>query len=132
MTDLLLAGGMALLLAMLGTPLLINWLRAQGIGQQIREDGPQRHLTKAGTPTMGGVAIIGAAVVGYLFEHIEGTFTTRGLVAVLAVCALGWAGNDRRLDQGAPAAEPRPQQAGQGWPASSSSPSPSPWYASPG
>jgi phospho-N-acetylmuramoyl-pentapeptide-transferase len=87
MTDLLLAGGMALLVAMLGTPLLINWLRAQGIGQQIREDGPQRHLTKAGTPTMGGVAIIGAAVVGYLFEHIEGTFTTRGLVAVLAVCA---------------------------------------------
>jgi phospho-N-acetylmuramoyl-pentapeptide-transferase len=92
MTDLLLAGGMALLVAMLGTPLLINWLRAQGIGQQIREDGPQRHLTKAGTPTMGGVAIIGAAVVGYLFEHIEGTFTTRGLVAVLAVCAMAGVG----------------------------------------
>jgi phospho-N-acetylmuramoyl-pentapeptide-transferase len=86
-TDLLLAGGIALLIAMLGTPLLINWLRAQGIGQQIREDGPERHLTKAGTPTMGGVAIIGAAVTGYLVEHVEGTFTTRGLVAMLAVCA---------------------------------------------
>jgi phospho-N-acetylmuramoyl-pentapeptide-transferase len=87
MTDLLLAGGIALLIAMLGTPLLINWLRMQGIGQQIREDGPQRHLTKAGTPTMGGVAIIGAAVTGYLVEHVDGTFTTRGLVAMLAVCA---------------------------------------------
>jgi phospho-N-acetylmuramoyl-pentapeptide-transferase len=86
-TDLLLAGGIALLLAMLGTPLLVNWLRAQGIGQQIREDGPERHFSKAGTPTMGGVAIIGAAVTGYLVEHVEGTFTTRGLVAMLAVCA---------------------------------------------
>jgi phospho-N-acetylmuramoyl-pentapeptide-transferase len=92
MTDLLLAGGVALLIAMLGTPLLINWLRMQGIGQQIREDGPQRHLTKAGTPTMGGVAIIGAAVVGYLVEHVDGTFTTRGLVAMLAVCACAGVG----------------------------------------
>ena len=92
MTDLLLAGGIALLIAMLGTPLLINWLRMQGIGQQIRQDGPQRHLTKAGTPTMGGVAIIGAAVVGYLVEHVDGTFTTRGLVAMLTVCAFAGVG----------------------------------------
>jgi phospho-N-acetylmuramoyl-pentapeptide-transferase len=87
MTDLLLAGSVALLVSMLGTPLLITWLKAQGIGQQIREDGPEGHLTKAGTPTMGGVAIIGAAVIGYLVSHIEGTFTTRGLAAMLAVCA---------------------------------------------
>ncbi len=92
MTDLLLAGGVALLIAMLGTPLLINWLRMQGIGQQIREDGPQRHLTKAGTPTMGGVAIIGAAVIGYLVEHVVGTFTLRGLVAMLAVCGTAGVG----------------------------------------
>jgi phospho-N-acetylmuramoyl-pentapeptide-transferase len=87
MTDLLLAGGIALLVAMAATPILIGWLRVRGIGQQIREDGPVRHLMKAGTPTMGGVAIIGAAVIGYLAEHVEGTFTTRGLVAMLAVCA---------------------------------------------
>jgi phospho-N-acetylmuramoyl-pentapeptide-transferase len=87
MTDLLLSGGIALILCMVGTPLLITWLRARGIGQQIREDGPERHFSKAGTPTMGGVAIIGAAVTGYLVEHVEGTFTTRGLVAMLAICA---------------------------------------------
>jgi phospho-N-acetylmuramoyl-pentapeptide-transferase len=87
MTDLLVASGIALLIAMAGTPLFINWLRAHGIGQQIRQVGPQRHLTKAGTPTMGGVAIFGAAVIGYLVEHVVGTFTTRGLVAMLAVCA---------------------------------------------
>ncbi len=92
MTDLLLAGGIALLVAMVATPLLISWLRVRGIGQQIREDGPVRHLTKAGTPTMGGVAIIGAAVTGYLVEHVEGTFTTRGLVAILAVCGAAGVG----------------------------------------
>lgn len=87
MTDILLAGVVALMVAMIGTPLLINWLRARGIGQQIREDGPQRHLTKAGTPTMGGLALIGSAVIGYLVSHIEATFTTRGIVAILTICA---------------------------------------------
>jgi phospho-N-acetylmuramoyl-pentapeptide-transferase len=72
---------------MLATPLLINWLRARGIGQQIREDGPERHLTKAGTPTMGGVALIGAAVTGWLVSHVYATFTTRGIVAVVTVTA---------------------------------------------
>ena len=87
MTDLLLAGGISLLICMIATPLLINWLRAKGIGQQIREDGPEGHMSKAGTPTMGGVAIIFAAVAGWLFEHLDGTFTTRGLVAILTICA---------------------------------------------
>ena len=86
MRDLLLAGGFSLLVSMLGTPLLIGWLRRHGMGQQIRDDGPEGHLTKAGTPTMGGVAIIGAAVCGYAFSHIVGAFTTRGLVAVATVC----------------------------------------------
>lgn len=89
MTDLLLGGGVALIVAMLGTPLLINWLRAKGIGQQIREDGPERHLTKAGTPTMGGLALIGASVAGYLAAHIEATFTTRGIVAIVTVMFAG-------------------------------------------
>jgi phospho-N-acetylmuramoyl-pentapeptide-transferase len=86
-TDLLLGGGIALVVAMLATPLLINWLRARGIGQQIREDGPERHQTKAGTPTMGGLALIGASAVGYLVAHVEATFTTRGLVALSAIGA---------------------------------------------
>jgi phospho-N-acetylmuramoyl-pentapeptide-transferase len=61
-----------------GTPLLIRWLRANGVGQQIRDDGPieHPHTAKAGTPTMGGLAIVGAAVVGYLFAHVR-----RGSVA---------------------------------------------------
>lgn len=58
MKDLLIAGGVALLVAILGTPLLISELRVRGIGQQIREDGPSGHFSKAGTPTMGGLAIM--------------------------------------------------------------------------
>ncbi|HET6873874.1 MAG TPA: phospho-N-acetylmuramoyl-pentapeptide-transferase [Acidimicrobiales bacterium] len=92
MTDLLLAGGVAMVFAMVSTPLLINWLRNRGIGQQIREDGPERHLTKAGTPTMGGVTLIGSAVAGWLVSHVEATFTTRGIVAMLTVCAAAFIG----------------------------------------
>ena len=87
MKPLLLAGGVALLVAMLGTPLLIGELRVRGIGQQIREDGPRGHFSKAGTPTMGGLAIMAAGVVGYLVAHVFATFTTRGLVGMLTICA---------------------------------------------
>lgn len=92
MTALLLAGGISLLVAIVVTPLLITWLRARGIGQQIREDGPQGHFSKAGTPTMGGVAIIVAAVVGYAVAHVRGTFTTRGLVCLLMICGAALVG----------------------------------------
>jgi len=52
---------MALVLA-LGNP-MIRWLRGMGAGQRVRDDGPQRHLQKEGTPTMGGLLIMGAALV---------------------------------------------------------------------
>ncbi|MDE3203836.1 MAG: phospho-N-acetylmuramoyl-pentapeptide-transferase [Acidobacteriota bacterium] len=86
MKNLLVAGGVAMIISLLSTPVLINWLRSRGIGQQIREDGPERHQSKAGTPTMGGVALIGSAVVGWLASHIDVPFSTRGLVALLTVC----------------------------------------------
>lgn len=92
MTALLISGGISFIVAVLGTPVLIRWFRARGIGQQIREDGPEGHRTKAGTPTMGGVAIIGATVAGYLASHVVGTFTFRGIVAVLAICCAGGVG----------------------------------------
>jgi phospho-N-acetylmuramoyl-pentapeptide-transferase len=92
MKALLLAGGVALLVAMLGTPLLIGDLRARGIGQQIREDGPSGHFSKAGTPTMGGLAIMAAAVVGWIVAHVFATFTTRGLVGMLTICAAALVG----------------------------------------
>ena len=92
MKALLISGGVALLVAILGTPLLINQLRARGIGQQIREDGPAGHFSKAGTPTMGGLAIMGSAVIGYSVAHVSATFTTRGLVGLLTICAMALVG----------------------------------------
>ena len=56
-------------MAVLSTPVLIRWLIKNNIGQQIREDGPQVHIAKAGTPTMGGIGIVAAVVVGYLAAH---------------------------------------------------------------
>ena len=60
---LLVAAGIAFMLSILGTPLLIRILKRKGIGQQIRDDGPieHPHAAKAGTPTMGGIAIVGRA-----------------------------------------------------------------------
>jgi phospho-N-acetylmuramoyl-pentapeptide-transferase len=92
MKALLISGAVALLVAILGTPLLINQLRARGIGHQIREDGPTGHFSKAGTPTMGGLAIMGSAVVGYSVAHVSATFTTRGLVGLLTICAMALVG----------------------------------------
>ncbi|MGZ6884800.1 MAG: phospho-N-acetylmuramoyl-pentapeptide-transferase [Acidimicrobiia bacterium] len=59
--------------SVLGTPFVISYLRRHHIGQQIRDDGPvaHPHEAKAGTPTMGGVAIIVAAFLGYLAAHIR-------------------------------------------------------------
>ena len=83
MVSLLIAGGVALLVALIGTPVLIASLKARGIGQQIREDGPSGHVTKAGTPTMGGLVIVAAAVLGYVAGHLRSA--SRGHVKVTAV-----------------------------------------------
>lgn len=84
------SGGIALWVAALGTPLLIRWFALRRIGQQIREDGPFMHLAKAGTPTMGGLALIAAAAVGYLAAH-AGThvaFSRPGVLVIgVTVCA---------------------------------------------
>ncbi|GAA0977149.1 Phospho-N-acetylmuramoyl-pentapeptide-transferase [Nocardioides aquaticus] len=65
MRAILLGGGFALLISLLGTRVAITLLTRRGYGQEIRDDGPTTHHTKRGTPTMGGVVIILATVVGY-------------------------------------------------------------------
>jgi phospho-N-acetylmuramoyl-pentapeptide-transferase len=91
---LLVAGSVALFTAILGTPILIRALAVRGIGQQIRDDGPKGHLTKAGTPTMGGVAILGAVVVGYVAAHIRtgAVFTASGVLVILVMLGAGAVG----------------------------------------
>ena len=65
MRAILLSGGLALIISLLGTRYAIKLLSAKGYGQEIREDGPTSHHTKRGTPTMGGTVIILSAVVSY-------------------------------------------------------------------
>jgi phospho-N-acetylmuramoyl-pentapeptide-transferase len=62
----LIAGGLSMLVALLGTPLFIRYLVRKQYGQFIRQDGPTAHFTKRGTPTMGGVVIIGATLTGWI------------------------------------------------------------------
>ncbi|CAM3524928.1 phospho-N-acetylmuramoyl-pentapeptide-transferase [Isoptericola cucumis] len=64
MIAILAAAGVSLLVALFGTPLFIRFLVHRNYGQFVRQDGPTAHFTKRGTPTMGGVVIIGATLVG--------------------------------------------------------------------
>ncbi len=65
MLAILLGGGIALLVSLLGTRVAIRLFTKWGYGQEIRDDGPTSHHTKRGTPTMGGVVIIASVVLGY-------------------------------------------------------------------
>ncbi|MST65104.1 phospho-N-acetylmuramoyl-pentapeptide-transferase [Schaalia hyovaginalis] len=56
----------AMALSILGTPILIRFLVSHQYGQFIRQDGPTQHLTKRGTPTMGGLVIILATVIAWM------------------------------------------------------------------
>ncbi|HYF73170.1 MAG TPA: phospho-N-acetylmuramoyl-pentapeptide-transferase [Nocardioides sp.] len=65
MRAILFGGGLALLVSLLGTRVAIKQFTRLGYGQEIRDDGPTSHHTKRGTPTMGGVVIILATLIGY-------------------------------------------------------------------
>jgi phospho-N-acetylmuramoyl-pentapeptide-transferase len=70
----MIAGATSMLVALIGTRYLITFFRDRGKGQPIlgKEDlGPEHHMSKAGTPTMGGLAIIFAALIGWLVAHLR-------------------------------------------------------------
>ena len=56
----------ALLISILAGPKFIEFLRRKELGQHIREEGPEHHVSKQGTPTMGGLLILFAAAIGFL------------------------------------------------------------------
>jgi phospho-N-acetylmuramoyl-pentapeptide-transferase len=94
---LLVGMGAAFVLCILTTPALIRVLRAKGIGQQIRDDGPfaHPHEKKAGTPTMGGIAIVVSALVGYLVAHVsteQTKFARTGITLMLLVLGMAAVG----------------------------------------
>ena len=88
----------AFFVAILGTPLLIKFLRQHGYAQAIRvstidEPYPQ-HQGKKGTPSMGGLAILGGLIIGYFLAHllIWRLPTVSGILALFLTCGLGVVG----------------------------------------
>ncbi len=94
MRTILLAGGVAVVITLLGTRYAIRFLVKHGYGQFVRDDGPTTHHTKRGTPTMGGLVIIFATLLGYAISHLA-TWTpptASGLLALGLFTALGLVG----------------------------------------
>ncbi len=70
MRSILIAAAFGLVISILATPVAVHLFRRKGFGQEIRDDGPESHLSKKGTPTMGGTVIVGATVGGYFIAHL--------------------------------------------------------------
>ncbi len=100
MIRLLIAAATSVTISLIGTRFLIDFLSRNNVGQPIREDGPEGHAVKAGTPTMGGIAILVGAFFGYIAADIAnlfgvGTsivFTRTGLIVMGTILATGFVG----------------------------------------
>jgi phospho-N-acetylmuramoyl-pentapeptide-transferase len=91
----------ALFLSLVLGPVVVRRLRALQIGQFIREEGPQSHRAKAGTPTMGGVLIISSAVIAtLLWVELRNPYVLIALFATIAFAAIGFADDYRKLTGG--------------------------------
>ncbi|MBP9218788.1 MAG: phospho-N-acetylmuramoyl-pentapeptide-transferase [Sterolibacterium sp.] len=93
-----LASMTALLISFVFGPPVIRWLTAKKIGQSVRDDGPQTHLVKAGTPTMGGALILLAmAVSTLLWSDLSNRFVWIVLLVTLGFGAVGWVDDWRKV-----------------------------------
>ncbi len=88
MIALLTAGGVSMVFTLLLTPLFAKTFRRLKLGQFIRADTPTAHVMKRGTPSMGGIVFITAAIVGYFVGHLVGGDSVAGTgILVLAMMA---------------------------------------------
>src|SRR5208283_697960 len=82
----------SLIMTLIIAPKIIRWLKQISITQQIRSDGPKTHLSKAGTPTMGGIIIVLSIVAAVLlWGNLRNVYTWVLLVALLGFGAVGFA-----------------------------------------
>ncbi|HKE55649.1 MAG TPA: phospho-N-acetylmuramoyl-pentapeptide-transferase [Pyrinomonadaceae bacterium] len=81
----------ALMISLLFGGKLIEALRQWNVGQQIREEGPQAHMVKRGTPTMGGVLIVGSVVIStFLWGRLNSVYAWTAMLATLLFGAIGF------------------------------------------
>jgi phospho-N-acetylmuramoyl-pentapeptide-transferase len=79
-------------------PALIRWLTEKKIGQPVRSEGPQTHLVKAGTPTMGGALIlISLGISTLLWADLGNRFVWIVLIVTLGYGAVGWVDDWRKV-----------------------------------
>jgi phospho-N-acetylmuramoyl-pentapeptide-transferase len=83
----LIGGTASLLICIFLSPKFVDFLRRRSFGQQIRDDGPQGHLIKSGTPTMGGIIMFTALAAPYLvLSHYS--WNAMGVFLATIACAL--------------------------------------------
>jgi phospho-N-acetylmuramoyl-pentapeptide-transferase len=88
----------ALALSLLAGPLVIRKLAAYKIGQAVRDDGPKSHLTKAGTPTMGGaLVLLSILVTTLLWADLSNRFVWIVLVVTFGFGVIGWIDDYRKV-----------------------------------
>jgi phospho-N-acetylmuramoyl-pentapeptide-transferase len=88
----------ALTISFVAGPAVIRWLAAKKIGQSVRSDGPQTHLIKAGTPTMGGALIlISLGLSTLLWADLSNRFVWIVLIVTLGFGAVGWVDDWRKV-----------------------------------
>jgi phospho-N-acetylmuramoyl-pentapeptide-transferase len=95
--EIVMGGSASLLICMFLGPRFIDYLRLKEFGQQIREEGPAGHHGKAGTPTLGGLAIFIAIAVPFLILSEYRTASLAVLATALAMAALGFADDVLKL-----------------------------------
>jgi phospho-N-acetylmuramoyl-pentapeptide-transferase len=94
----ILAAGTALAIALITGPATIRYLHRLKVGQAVRDDGPQTHLVKAGTPTMGGILILSSiAISALLWGDLDNHFVWLTLLVTLAFGAIGWVDDYRKV-----------------------------------
>ncbi len=94
----ILAAITALIVGLLLGPITIKWLKNLQIGQMVRDDGPQSHLSKAGTPTMGGVLILVSITIScLLWGDLQQVALWVVLLTTLAYGAIGFIDDYRKL-----------------------------------
>lgn len=88
----------ALVISFVIGPRMIDWLTRMKIGQSIRNDGPQTHLVKAGTPTMGGALIlVSIAITTLLWGNLTNRFVWVVLLVTLGFGTVGWIDDWRKV-----------------------------------
>jgi phospho-N-acetylmuramoyl-pentapeptide-transferase len=88
MAQVLIGGIAALLICIFLSPKFIDFLRLREFGQHVRDDGPQGHLTKAGTPTMGGVIMFVAIAAPFAILSTWMDWRAIGVFGAAVTCAL--------------------------------------------